>query len=76
MKKYFNRYSFQRGVSIKSIPVSLVLPDSRDKSYLLNVFDTPGEIFVLWKIILKICGTILLLNTYTLFVCRSCEFFR
>ena len=26
--------------------MSLVLPDSRDKSYLLNVFDTPGEIIV------------------------------
>ncbi|CAB3978299.1 116 kDa U5 small nuclear ribonucleo component-like [Paramuricea clavata] len=34
----------ERGVSIKSIPVSLVLPDSRDKSYLLNVFDTPGHV--------------------------------
>jgi U5 small nuclear ribonucleoprotein component len=34
--------------------VSLVLPDSRDKSYLLNVFDTPGEIFV------EICDILLL----------------
>ncbi|XP_046847131.1 116 kDa U5 small nuclear ribonucleoprotein component-like [Xenia sp. Carnegie-2017] len=34
----------ERGVSIKSIPVSLVLPDSRDKSFLLNIFDTPGHV--------------------------------
>ena len=33
----------ERGVSIKSTPVTLVLPDSKGKSYLLNIFDTPGE---------------------------------
>ena len=32
----------QRGVSIKSTPVTLVMPDVRNKSYLLNLFDTPG----------------------------------
>lgn len=32
----------QRGVSIKASPVTLVLPDSRNKSYLMNLFDTPG----------------------------------
>jgi 116 kDa U5 small nuclear ribonucleoprotein component len=30
-------------LSIKSTPMSLVLPDFRDKSYLLNLFDTPGH---------------------------------
>lgn len=35
----------QRGVSIKSTPISLILPSSKDKSYLLNLFDTPGKIF-------------------------------
>jgi len=33
----------QRGVSIKSTPVTLVMPDVRNKSYLLNLFDTPGN---------------------------------
>lgn len=32
----------ERGVGIKSTPVTLILPDSKSKSYLLNVFDTPG----------------------------------
>lgn len=32
----------ERGVSIKASPVTLVLPDSRNKSYLMNLFDTPG----------------------------------
>ncbi|PFX21377.1 116 kDa U5 small nuclear ribonucleoprotein component-like [Stylophora pistillata] len=34
----------ERGLSIKSIPVSLVLPDTKGKSYLINVFDTPGHV--------------------------------
>lgn len=34
----------ERGVSIKSMPVTLVLQDVRDKSYLMNVFDTPGHV--------------------------------
>ena len=34
----------QRLVSIKSIPVSLVLPDCKSKSYLMNVLDTPGHV--------------------------------
>ncbi|XP_063227260.1 116 kDa U5 small nuclear ribonucleoprotein component [Bacillus rossius redtenbacheri] len=34
----------ERGVSIKAIPVTLVLQDVRNKSYLLNVFDTPGHV--------------------------------
>jgi len=33
----------QRGLSIKSMPMSLLLKDSRDKSYLINLFDTPGH---------------------------------
>lgn len=32
----------QRGVGIKSTPVTMVLPDSRGKSYLFNIMDTPG----------------------------------
>ncbi|CAH1788149.1 unnamed protein product [Owenia fusiformis] len=34
----------ERGCSIKSTPVTLVLPDIKNKSYLMNVFDTPGHV--------------------------------
>lgn len=34
----------QRGVSIKTTPVSIVLPDTAGKSYLLTVLDTPGHV--------------------------------
>jgi len=33
----------KRGLSIKSKPLSLILQDSRDKSYLFNMMDTPGH---------------------------------
>lgn len=33
----------ERGVSIKATPVSLVMPTTAGKSYLLNVCDTPGH---------------------------------
>ena len=31
-------------MSIKATPMSLVLPDTRDKSFLVNVLDTPGHV--------------------------------
>lgn len=34
----------QRGVSIKASPITVLLPDTRDKSYLFNVIDTPGHV--------------------------------
>ncbi|XP_059092631.1 LOW QUALITY PROTEIN: 116 kDa U5 small nuclear ribonucleoprotein component-like [Tigriopus californicus] len=34
----------ERGVSIKSMPITLVLQDLRSKSYLVNLFDTPGHV--------------------------------
>ena len=34
----------ERGVSIKAMPVSLVSQDVRGKSFLLNLFDTPGHV--------------------------------
>ncbi|XP_020895189.1 116 kDa U5 small nuclear ribonucleoprotein component [Exaiptasia diaphana] len=34
----------ERGLSIKSTPVSLVLPDTKGKSFLVNVSDTPGHV--------------------------------
>ena len=36
--------ALQRGVSIKATPVTLVLPDSKTKSYLMNIYDTPGHV--------------------------------
>ncbi|KAJ3132209.1 hypothetical protein HK100_005574 [Physocladia obscura] len=33
-----------RGVSIKSMPLSLVLNDLKDKSWLINILDTPGHV--------------------------------
>lgn len=33
----------ERGVSIKSMPVTLVMQDIKEKSYLLNILDTPGK---------------------------------
>lgn len=34
----------ERGVSIKSMPITLVLADIKQKSFLINVFDTPGHV--------------------------------
>jgi U5 small nuclear ribonucleoprotein component len=34
----------ERGLSIKAMAMSLVLPDARDKSWLINVIDTPGHV--------------------------------
>lgn len=34
----------ERGVSIKSTPITLVLPDIKQKSYLMNIFDSPGHV--------------------------------
>jgi len=34
----------ERGVSIKSAPMSLVLQSSKGKSHLLNILDTPGHV--------------------------------
>ncbi|CAB3389042.1 Hypothetical predicted protein, partial [Cloeon dipterum] len=31
----------ERGVSIKAVPVTLVMQDVRNESYLMNIFDTP-----------------------------------
>lgn len=32
-----------RKISIKATPMTLLLPDSRDKSYVMNLIDTPGH---------------------------------
>ena len=34
----------ERLISIKSKPISLILPTTSGKSYLLNIFDTPGHV--------------------------------
>ncbi|XP_074751299.1 116 kDa U5 small nuclear ribonucleoprotein component-like [Athene noctua] len=33
----------ERGVGIKSTPVTIVLPDTKGKSFLFNIIDTPGD---------------------------------
>ena len=34
----------ERGMSIKSTPMTMLLPDTAGKSHLLNVMDTPGHV--------------------------------
>lgn len=34
----------ERGCSIKATPVTLLLSDIKQKSYLMNIFDTPGHV--------------------------------
>ncbi|XP_075215166.1 116 kDa U5 small nuclear ribonucleoprotein component [Lycorma delicatula] len=34
----------ERGVSIKATPVTLLLKDIKEKSFLMNIFDTPGHV--------------------------------
>jgi U5 small nuclear ribonucleoprotein component len=34
----------QRGCSVKGTPVSIIMQNQRNKSYLLNIFDTPGHV--------------------------------
>ncbi|KAG7155228.1 116 kDa U5 small nuclear ribonucleoprotein component-like [Homarus americanus] len=34
----------ERGLSIKATPITLVMQDVRNKSFLMNIFDTPGHV--------------------------------
>ena len=34
----------ERGVSTKSSPLTLALPDTRNKTFLINLLDTPGHV--------------------------------
>eukprot|EP00116_Pleurobrachia_bachei_P005839 sb/3466101/ len=34
----------ERGVSTKASPMTLALPDGRDKNFLVNLYDTPGHV--------------------------------
>jgi 116 kDa U5 small nuclear ribonucleoprotein component len=34
----------ERGVSVKSIPISLLLKNIHGKSYMMNIIDTPGHV--------------------------------
>ncbi|KAJ3333651.1 U5 small nuclear ribonucleoprotein component, partial [Blyttiomyces sp. JEL0837] len=45
-KRYTDVHQMERdrGVSIKSMPMSLVMQDVRGKSFLINVMDTPGHV--------------------------------
>lgn len=59
-KGYFYVVLFpQRGVGIKSAPVTMVLPDSRGKSYLFNIMDTPGRVRGWrWRELLNVCSLV------------------
>lgn len=39
-----SKVEIERGVSTKTSPLSILLPNSKDKSYLLNLLDTPGHV--------------------------------
>ncbi|CUM66883.1 uncharacterized protein PRCAT00004567001 [Priceomyces carsonii] len=39
-----HKLEIERGITIKSSPITLLLPDFNDKSYILNVVDTPGHV--------------------------------
>lgn len=38
-----HKLEISRGISIKSSSITLLLPDSKDKSYVLNLIDSPGH---------------------------------
>lgn len=44
-KRYTDVHTIERerGLSIKSMPISLVMPNLKNKSYLCNFLDTPGH---------------------------------
>ena len=56
-----SRAEQERGVSIFSTPVSLVLGDSREKSYLMNFVDTPGHISLSGEVTASRCFLVWLL---------------
>jgi len=65
----------ERGVGIKSTPVTFNLPDSKGKSYLMNILDTPGNIFLF---ILLLCAFLIqadIIKYYIIVHCRTCQLF-
>jgi U5 small nuclear ribonucleoprotein component len=42
--RYTDTHVLSRGISVKSGPMSLVLPNSKGKSSLVNIIDTPGHV--------------------------------
>lgn len=39
---YFSPYSQARAISLKSLPMSLVMQGGNGKSFVMNLMDTPG----------------------------------
>lgn len=56
----------QRGVSIKATPLTVVMQDTREKSYLLNLCDTPGCSFRFINLIIKFYLTLSIFRTHKL----------
>lgn len=52
----------ERLISVKSKPCTMILPDSRGKSYVCNFFDTPGHVNFSDEICcaLRICDGVIL----------------
>lgn len=55
------------GISIKSTPISLILPDTNGKHKLINIFDTPGHINFIDEVsaALRLCDGVLLIIDVT-----------
>ncbi len=55
----------KRKMTIKSSPMSLLLPDSKDKSYLINLLDTPGHPNFMGEVCssLRMCDGAILVGT-------------
>lgn len=49
-------------MSIKATPITLLLPDFKDKNYVLNIVDTPGHPNFLGELVagLRICDGVIL----------------
>ncbi|KAH8739883.1 hypothetical protein FG386_001700 [Cryptosporidium ryanae] len=68
--KNFERYTDnrrdeqERGISIKSAPISLVMQNSQGKSYLLNIMDTPGHV----NFVDEVCASIRISDGVMVFV--------
>lgn len=52
-----HKLEIQRGITIKSSPITLLLSDPRDRSYIFNFVDTPGHINFNDEVVASLAGT-------------------